>query len=149
MNRIFFSFVVLILALATSCNNQSNNSKNSPSLFGRDNGRGAGNFDPEAIANRQVEQMKETLNLNSDQEKQMHDIMMQSFENMRKVREQLQSDGGGFEGMREEMQKMREEQNKKIKSILSDEQWGKYQKYQEEMRSRRRQGGFGGQGRQN
>jgi periplasmic protein CpxP/Spy len=139
MNKILFSFMALVIVLATSCN-QSSNRNSQPSF---DPGGRQGNFDPEAMANRQVEQLKETLNLSSDQQKQMHDIMIESSENMRKMRDQMQNDGGGFEGMREQMQQIREEQNKKIKAILSDAQWEKYETYQEEIRARRRQDGQG------
>jgi Spy/CpxP family protein refolding chaperone len=45
--------------------------------------------------------------------------------------------------MREQMQLMREEQNNKIKEVLSEEQFAEYQAWQEERRARRGQGGPG------
>jgi len=43
------------------------------------------------------------------------------------------------------MQQIREEQTEKIKAVLSEEQFTKYEKIQEERRERMRQGGgFGG-----
>lgn len=144
MKRIAFSMWVLFIVLATSCNQGSN--QNSKSTIGSGGERGQENFDPETIANRQVEQLNEALNLSKEQQKQIHDVMIESFENMQKVREDLQKDGGDFSGMREQMQKMREDQNEKMRSILSDEQWQKYQDYQQEMRSKRGQGGTGGFG---
>jgi hypothetical protein len=43
------------------------------------------------------------------------------------------------------MQQMREEQNQKIKAVLSEEQFVKYEQIQQERRERMRQGGgFGG-----
>jgi Spy/CpxP family protein refolding chaperone len=47
--------------------------------------------------------------------------------------------------MREKMQQMREEQNQKIKAVLSEEQFTKYEQIQQERRERMRQNG-GGQG---
>ena len=54
MKRLAFSFMVLVIVLATSCN-QGSKSNSQPS-FGP--GGQPGNFDPEAIADRQGEQMK-------------------------------------------------------------------------------------------
>ena len=50
------------------------------------------------------------------------------------------------DAMREKMQKMREEQTAKIKAVLSEEQFAKYEQIQAERLERMRQGGFGGQG---
>lgn len=107
---------------------------------------GPGNFDPSAFIDRQMDQMKESLDLSSDQEKQIREILTNGSESMQKMREEMRNSGDDFEGMRENMQKMREEQNSKLKAILSDEQWEKYEVMQEEMRSRRgdRMGGPGG-----
>jgi len=138
MNRIVFLVSVLVMALAISCNQSSkSNSQSGPESGG---GMGRGNFNPEEMADRQIEQIKETLDLSNTQEKQMHALIMENFEEMGKMREEMQNSGGGFEGMREQMQKVREEQDTKVKAILSDEQWEKYQTYQEERRSRRGQG---------
>ncbi|NCB09201.1 MAG: hypothetical protein EOM73_13675 [Bacteroidia bacterium] len=136
MKRVIFFGMLLATGLMFSCNQSQNNSNNQ-------GGMGPGNFNPEEMIQRQVSELKETLNLSSDQEKQMQKLITQNFENMRKMREQRQNSGEGFEGMREQMQKIREEQNNKVKAILSDEQWEKYQVWQEERRARRGQGGPG------
>lgn len=94
-------------------------------------------FDPEDLAKRQTAQLKEELDLNEDQEKKVYDLNLESTKKMSKLREEMQS-GGGFEGMREKMTEIREEQNKKMKEILTEKQWTKYEKYQEERRSRMR-----------
>lgn len=97
---------------------------------------------PEDRAKRQTEEIKEAVGLNKDQEKKVYDL---NLEFGKKMRQEMQANaGGGFEGMREKMQKMREEQDKKMKEILTADQWAKYQKYQEERRARRGQGGPGG-----
>ncbi len=100
---------------------------------------GPGNFDQEAFIDRQMDQMKESLDLTSDQEKQIRDILTEGSENMQGMREEMRNGGGDFEGMRERMQEMREEQDAKIKTVLTEEQWGKYEVMQEEMRARRGQ----------
>lgn len=91
-------------------------------------------FDPEDFAKRQTAQLKEELDLNKEQEKKVYELNLASIKKMNKLREEMQS-GSGFEGMREKMMEIREEQNKKMKEILSEKQWPKYEKYQEERRS--------------
>lgn len=95
------------------------------------------NFDPEDFAKRQTAQLKEELDLNKEQEEKVYDLNLESIKKMSKLREEMQS-GGGFEGMREKMTEIREEQNKKMKEILSEKQYTKYEKFQEERRSRMR-----------
>ena len=142
MKKIGYSLLVLLMVFSVSCN-QSSQNNSQPSYGGPGGGgNGPGNFDPQAMLDRQMEQMKERLNLKDEQEKQIRDIMSKGFDEMRKMREEMRDNGGGgnFEGMREQMQQMREEQNKKIKAILSENQWYEYEAMQEEMRSRRGQG---------
>ena len=138
MKKIFYSLAVVLLMLAVSCNQGSNSG--STFMNGGDRGSmGPGNFDPEAMIDRQMDQMKEALDLSGDQEDQIRDILVEGSENMQAMREEMQGGGGDFEGMRESMQQMRQEQDSKIKEILSKEQWEQYEVMQEEMRSRRGQ----------
>ena len=148
MKQIVFFLSVLITAVAVSCNQGNNANNNSGQFGGPGGGMGQGNFNPEEMAKRQSEELKGVLGLNSDQEKQIYDLTIESSKQMQKLRESMQANGGGFEGMREQMQQMREEQNNKIREILTNEQWEKYQTWQEERRSQKgqgRSGGFGGQ----
>jgi Spy/CpxP family protein refolding chaperone len=96
-------------------------------------------FDPEDMAKRQTEQLKELLSLNKDQEKKVFDLNLETSRQMRALREDNRSSGGGFEGMREKMGEIRDKQDAKMKEILTDAQWKKYQKYQEERRQQRGQ----------
>ena len=91
-------------------------------------------FDPEEFAKRQTAQLKEELGLDEVQEKKVYELNLESIKKMSVLREKMR-DGGGFEGMREKMMEIREDQNKKMKEILSEKQWTKYEKYQEERRS--------------
>ena len=97
-------------------------------------------FDPETMAKRQTEQLKELLSLTKDQEKKVYDLNLESSKQMRALREKSRNSGSGFEGMREKMGEIREKQDVKMKGILSEAQWKKYQKYQEERRQQRGQG---------
>lgn len=99
---------------------------------------GQRNIEPEDLAKRQTAQIKEAVDLDEDQEKQVYDLNLETGKKMRALRDEMQ--GGGFEGAREKMGEIREEQNKKMKEILSESQWEKYEKYQEERRARWNQG---------
>ena len=99
---------------------------------------GQRNLNPEDIAKRQTERMDEALDLTKDQEKNVYEINLESGKKMRDLREKMR--GGGFEGMREKMGEIREEQNEKMKKVLSASQWKKYEKYLEERQERMREG---------
>jgi periplasmic protein CpxP/Spy len=103
---------------------------------------GQRNLDPEEMAKRQTEQIKEAVGLDAKQEKQVYDLNLETGKKMQTLREENQ--GGGFEGMREKMGELRAEQDKKMKEALTAAQWKKYEKYQKERRSQRGQGRPGG-----
>ena len=92
---------------------------------------------PEEMAKFQADQMKQTVNLNDDQYNKVLVVYKESGEKMRKI---FEGGGGDFSKMGE----IRDEQNKKFKEILTDEQYKKWDEYQEEMR--KNMGGFGGGG---
>lgn len=95
---------------------------------------GQRNMNPEDMAKRQTEQQKEALDLDDDQEKKVYELNLESSKKVVAMRDEMR--GGGFEGLREKMTEIREEQNKKMKELLTDAQWVKYAKYQEDRRSR-------------
>jgi len=92
------------------------------------------------MAKRQTEQLKELLSLNKDQEKQVYELNLESGKQMRALRDENRNSGSGYEGMREKMGEIRDKQNTKMKEILTEAQWGKYQKFLEERRLQRGQG---------
>ena len=105
-------------------------------------GGGGQNRTPEERAKQQTADLKEALGLDKTQEKKVYDLNLESGKKMIKMREEM--GGGGFsEEMRDKMMAMREEQNKEMKKILTADQFTKYEKYLEERRSRRGQGGGG------
>ena len=91
------------------------------------------NISPEDMAKRSTEQIKEAVNLNEKQEKQVFELNLETGKKMREMREETQ--GGGFEAMREKMGEVRAEQDKKMKEILTADQWKKYEAYRAERRA--------------
>ena len=145
MKRISFLVLAIVMVFSVSCDKIKQKVQPEQQQMGPGGGMGGpGNFDPAAFVDRQMEELKEGLQLTEDQEKQVREIIVAGFETMRNAREEMQD--GDREAMREKMQKMREEQTAKIKAVLSEEQFAKYEQIQAERRERMRQGGFGGQG---
>ena len=120
MKKLGFLFVVIVLGTSLSMAQP----------------QGQRNMNPEDMAKRQTEQIKEAVGLNSDQEKIVYDLNLESSKKMQALFQENQ--GGDREAMREKMNVLREEQNEKMKGILTADQWSKYEKYLEERRSRGR-----------
>ncbi len=99
------------------------------------------NSTPEEMAKRQTDQIKEKCGLDKDQEKKVYDLSLKSGKEMAKMREEMQGGGGPSEEMRAKMTKIRDEQNKEMKKILTADQYVKYEKYLEERRAARQGGG--------
>jgi biopolymer transport protein ExbD len=101
------------------------------------------NATPEEMAKRQTDQIKEKCGIDKEQEKKVYDLSLKSGKEMAKMREEMQGGGGPSDEMRAKMTKVRDDQNKEMKKILSADQYVKYEKYQEERRAARQQGGGG------
>lgn len=117
-------FILMILILGTSVSMAQ---------------RGGQDFDPEERAKAQTEELKELLDLKKDQEKKVYELNLKAGKDMAKMRSEMQG-GGDRDAMREKFGKLRAEQNKEMKKILTDAQYEKYEKYLEERRQRRGQG---------
>jgi hypothetical protein len=63
-----------------------------------------------SFIDRQMEELKESLELSDDQEIQVREILTTGSETMRKAREEMHNGGGDHDAMREKMQQMCEEQ---------------------------------------
>ena len=98
---------------------------------------------PEEMAKRQTDQIKEKCGLDKAQEKKVYDLSLETGKKMAKLREEMQGAGGPNDEMREKMRKIRDEQTNEMKKILSADQFVKYEKYLEERRAARQQGGGG------
>lgn len=96
------------------------------------------NIDPEEMAKRQTAQLKEVLELTGKQNELVYQLNLETAKKTRSLRDEMQG-SNSFEGMREKMVKLREEQNERMKKILTSEQWKKYEKFQEERRAGRQQ----------
>ena len=96
---------------------------------------GQRDFNPEDMAKRQTDRLDEVLDLTKDQEEQVYTLNLESGKKMRNLRNENRGD---FENMREKMMEIREEQNKKMKKILTEKQWPKYEKFLEERSERMR-----------
>jgi periplasmic protein CpxP/Spy len=146
MKRFSFLLMAIVLVFSVSCNKLRQNNQQEQQQMVPGGGMTPGNFDPAAFVDRQMEELKEGLDLSDDQEKQVREILTAGSETMRKTREEMQDGGGDRDAMREKMQQMREEQTEKIKAVLTEDQFTKYEQIQAERRERMRQGGggFGG-----
>ncbi len=79
-----------------------------------------------------VKRQTKELGLNADQEKKLTDY---AVENFKKTQVEMQKMQGDWEKMRGYRSKQMEERDKKYKEVLTDEQYAKYKKIQEERRS--------------
>ena len=112
-------------------------------------------FEPEDMAKRQADRLKEQLELTQVQYDSIYNYYLASSKEQAARREQMQNGGqmpgeGDMQAMMEQMQKQRQAQEAKIKSFLTDDQKKKYDEAQEQRRQQRQQqggqGGFGGFG---
>ena len=124
MKRIFFVTCLLTFAIMVSAQDGQR--------------RGGFQMTPEQRA-AYFDQMKKDLNLN---DKQFADFKKVSEEYQTKTREAMEKAGDDREARREVMTKLRAEQNDKLKSVLTADQFKKY----EEIQAQRMQRGGGGGG---
>ena len=91
------------------------------------------NFDPAQMAQMRVDQMKESIKLNSEQAEKLLTIFKKQSEEMSKMFE-----GGGMPDMNK-MQENMKKQDEEIKKVLTPEQFKQYEEQQRKMREQ-----FGG-----
>ncbi|MCQ2196826.1 MAG: hypothetical protein MJZ60_04800 [Bacteroidaceae bacterium] len=104
-------------------------------------------FNPEDMAKRQADRVKEVCKINDDQYKKILNFFVTDTKAMMARMDSLMNAGGGMPQFDPaDMQKRRDAQNKAIKGILTEDQFKAYTKDQEERMARMRQGGFGGFG---
>jgi len=97
-------------------------------------------MDPEEMAKRNTAMMKDSLDLTSDQLTKVEAINLEAATKMNKAFEEA---SGDRESMRATMGKLNEETNDKLKVVLTEEQWNKYEIIAEQRRKqmRERRGG--------
>lgn len=89
---------------------------------------------------KRYEELKKELSLNDQQVDSLKAIDQEFFTKMRDVREK---NGNDREKNREEMRSLMDKRGERVKTVLTDEQYTKYQKIESERRQRGpgRQGG--------
>jgi len=106
-------------------------------------------FKPEDMAQRQTERIKKACETNEKQDKALYDYFLRQANQMQAQRAKMQQGDrqqrqeGDRENFRAEMEKRQKAQNDTIKSILTKDQYAKYEKMQQEMRNRGPRGGQG------
>ncbi len=93
------------------------------------------------FAQAQVSRMDTVLNLSADQKTKLTALYEDEAVKMRELRSETNSTP---EVRREKVRSMREQNDKKLKEILTPEQWDKWQKSRQEMRPRRGEGNGAG-----
>ena len=92
----------------------------------------------------QLERMTKELALTDDQKPKVKEVLE---ENRKKMQEVFADRSGSREERREKMQKLGDEQDKKLKGILKSDQYEKWEKMRDKMREEmrnRKKGGPGG-----
>ena len=97
-----------------------------------------GNFDPEKMLQRQVDEMKQTLNLTPDQVAKITPILKSAQEKQRAQMQKMRDGGGNFdrEKMRADRQKMMAETDAKIKPILKADQVKKLETFRQDQQKK-------------
>lgn len=99
---------------------------------------GGGNFDPQAMVQRQTDEIALALELDETTKAKVLEINQASMAQMQKAREENQGDWEAMRGIREQVNAERDEQ---FKLLFSYEQWTKYEAWQAERAANRPQGG--------
>ena len=103
--------------------------------------QGFGQFNPEDMAKMQADRIKEVCKVDDGQYKKIVDYFVKD---MKEMTEQM-SQGGGFGGFdMEAMQKRMKAQTDFLKSVLTEDQYKKYEEDQRKMMEQFGGGGFGG-----
>lgn len=130
MKKIFVliaSFIVLLMFM--------------PEVFAQQgqDGQRRGNMDPKEMAERQTNQMKETLVLTADQLPKVEALTLKYAEKMKVARDEADGDR---ESMRSTMMALMKEKDVTLKEILTADQWTKLEAWRKEAREngRRRRG---------
>ncbi|HUS86311.1 MAG TPA: hypothetical protein VMW76_03640 [Bacteroidales bacterium] len=100
---------------------------------------GMRNMDPEASAQRSIDQMKEIIKINSDEEAKVKEVFLK-YAKERQTIMQSMGEGGDREQMRAKMTEMTTKQNAELEKILGKERFETYNKKIQELRQNRVRG---------
>ena len=98
-------------------------------------------FNPESMATRRADQVKEAAKTTDEQYKKVYDLFLKQAQESQAKMKEAQEKGERPQFNREEMQKQQEATNAALKEILTPEQYAAYEKAQQERRQRFGQGG--------
>lgn len=105
--------------------------------------QGFGQFNPDDIAKMQADRIKEVCKVDDGQYKKIVDYFVKDVKEM--TAQMSQGQGGGFGGFdMEAMQKRMKAQTDFLKSVLTEDQFKKYEEDQRRMMEQFGGGGFGG-----
>ena len=105
--------------------------------MGQGQGRGMRNMDPEQMAERQTNMMKEQLELTAEQLPKIEELNLKYAKKMGEVREEV---GEDREAMREKIMPLMQEKDTELKKILTAEQWAKFEEERKERMKNRGSG---------
>ncbi|WP_289054622.1 hypothetical protein [Carboxylicivirga marina] len=97
----------------------------------------------EDMAKHQTEMMEKSLDLSSEQSKTVSELNLKYAEKFKKIKEEA---GGDREKMRTLRGELLNKKNDELKEVLSEEQFEKYIKLEEERAKEMRNGRRGGRG---
>ena len=97
-------------------------------------GRGGMGMDPEKRAEQQTAAMTEKLSLSEAQSAKVKEINLKYAQKAKEMRDNA---SGDREAMRASMVAMRQEQEKELQTVLTEEQWQQWLKIREEQKENR------------
>ena len=92
--------------------------------------RGRGGADPEQMAERQTEMMKDSLSLSTAQAEKVGEVNLKYAKQMIEIRQNANRD---FVAMKSQMQELRDNQNIELKQYLTEVQFADLVKIQEDQ----------------
>ena len=105
--------------------------------FAQQRGGGMRNADPEANANRQLEQLKGFVKIDKKEETKLKEIFLNGSKEQQKAFESM-GQSGDREVMRAKMQELNKKRDAEVKKILGEKRFEKYSKEIEKIRQQRR-----------
>ena len=108
------------------------------SSFAQQGGGDRRNMDPKEMAERQTNQMKESLELTAEQLPKVEVLNLKYAEKFKAAREEA---GDDRESMRSTMMGMMKEKDVEMKKILTADQWTKFDRERKERMQNRGSGG--------
>lgn len=101
------------------------------------NAQQGGQRRPQATPEERVKQLDEKVKLTDDQKTKATAVYITQADEIKKMREEMQTGGGDMTAMREKMTKMNADLDAKITTLLTAEQKTAYKTWQDEVKAAR------------